>query len=99
MKTYPGSSTRIVDKLPLYRCRCGHETWALTTDRAVICRKCGREMENTDGKTKRYKSVQKDPEAREKSKAPGVRYAGADDTDLDIRNGAVDRQIPGNGGV
>lgn len=57
MKTYPGSSTRIVDKLPLYRCRCGHETWALTTDRAVICRKCGKEMENTDGKTKRYKSV------------------------------------------
>lgn len=57
MKTYPGSSTRIVDKLPLYRCRCGHETWALTADRAVICRKCGKEMRIKDDTTERDQGV------------------------------------------
>jgi DNA-directed RNA polymerase subunit RPC12/RpoP len=47
---YPGSETRITDALPLYRCRCGYETWALTTDRRITCRKCGAEMERTKEK-------------------------------------------------
>lgn len=46
--TYPGSRTKIVDRLPLYQCACGHKTWALTTDRPVRCRKCGKEMELAD---------------------------------------------------
>lgn len=42
--TYPESSTKITDPLSLYRCRCGHITWALTMDKPVYCKKCGERM-------------------------------------------------------